>query len=270
VLFSDNSTCILNPEGETGPFYVPGELIRSDVREGQLGVPIVLDGQFIDVETCEPITGLWWDLWNCNSTGVYGGVVSSGNGNVDDTSNLDKTLLRGIQRTDSDGVVQFKTVFPGHYSGRTTHHHMVAHLNATVLSNNTLTGGSVAHIGQLFYDQDLITEVEATYPYNTNTIAITENADDNVFLAETEDSMSDPVINYVKLGNNLSDGLFGWVKIAVNRSASYDPNYSFVYTSSGGVAESGGDSTGRAAPSGSGFPSGSGIPSSALPTSTAA
>jgi protocatechuate 3,4-dioxygenase beta subunit len=270
MLFSDNSTCILNPEGETGPFYVPGELIRSDVREGQPGVPIVLDGQFIDVETCEPITGLWWDLWNCNSTGVYGGVVSSGNGNVDDTSNLDKTFLRGIQRTDNDGVVQFKTAFPGHYSGRTTHHHMVAHLNATVLSNNTLTGGSVAHIGQLFYDQDLITEVEATYPYNTNTIAITENADDNVFLAETEDSTSDPVINYAKLGNSLSDGLFGWITIAVNRSASYDPNYSFVYTSSGGVAESGGDSTGGAAPSGSGFPSGSGIPSSALPTSTVA
>jgi hypothetical protein len=193
--------------------------------------------------------------------------VATGNGNTDDTSNLNATFLRGVQKTDADGVVQFKSIFPGHYSGRTTHHHMVAHLNVTVQPNNTITGGTVAHIGQLFWDQDLIYEVEATYPYNTNNITITTNADDRVFLDETADTTSDPVIEYVMLGDELSDGLFGWITIAVNVSATYDPNYSFVYTASGGVAESGGtvtvdgggtggNGTGNGtAPSGS-FPSG--------------
>jgi protocatechuate 3,4-dioxygenase beta subunit len=242
ILFSNNSTCILNPEGEVGPYYVPGELVRTDTREGQLGVPVILDGQFIDVETCEPIQDLWWDIWNCNATGVYSGVVADGNGNSADTSNINATFLRGIHKTDRDGVVQFWTIFPGHYSSRTTHYHVVAHLNATVLPNNTVAGGKVAHIGQLFWDQDLIYEVESTYPYNTNEISITTNADDHVVLAETEESNSDPMINYVRLGNSLSDGLFGWITIAVNRSATYDPSYSFVYTSYGGVAESGGSS----------------------------
>ena len=153
--------------------------------------------------------------------------MQAGNGNSADTSNLDATFLRGIQETDSDGVVQFQTVFPGHYAGRTTHHHVVAHLDVTVQPNNTITGGTVAHIGQLFYDQSLIAEVEATYPYNTNTVALTTNAEDRVFgEQETAGTTSDPVFEYVLLGDDLSDGLFGWITIAVNVSATYDPSYS--------------------------------------------
>jgi protocatechuate 3,4-dioxygenase beta subunit len=94
------------------------------------------------------------DLWNCNATGVYSGVQAEGNGNDEDDSNLNATYLRGISKANCDGVVQFTTLFPGHYDGRTNHHHMIAHLNATVLPNNTLTGGTVPHITQLFWDQD--------------------------------------------------------------------------------------------------------------------
>ncbi|KAL1856026.1 hypothetical protein Plec18170_003894 [Paecilomyces lecythidis] len=256
---ADNNTCVLSPEGEIGPYFVPGELVRPDVREGQPGVPVILEGQFIDVETCDPILNLWWDIWNCNATGVYSGVVESGNGNSNDAANINTTFLRGIQKTDQDGVVRFNTIFPGHYSGRTNHHHLVAHLNASVLPNNTLSGGTVAHIGQLFWDQDLVYKVEATYPYNTNNITLTTNAEDHVVIAETEDSTSDPMINYVYLGDRVEDGLFGWITIGVNRSATYDTDYSFIYTGSGGEEVEG-----------SGF-SPSGLASgSALPSSTSA
>ncbi|KAJ9155243.1 GPI anchored dioxygenase [Pleurostoma richardsiae] len=257
TVFGSSHSCILNPEGETGPYYVKGELIRQDLREDQPGVPIVIDGQFIDVQTCEPIQGLFWDLWNCNSTGVYSGLVATGNGNTDDTSNLDATFLRGIQETDSDGVVQFLSVFPGHYDGRTTHHHMVAWLNATILPNNTLTSGYAAHIGQLFWDQDLINTVESSYPYNTNTISITENADDRVVSAEVEDTDSDPFFDYVYLGDSLDDGLFGWVTIGINSSATYSPNYSFEYGVDGGIALS--ETVGSDSVNGGGTGGGSGL-----------
>lgn len=72
-LFSTNSVCILASEGEVGPFWVKCELIRSDVRDGEPGIPIILDGQFIDINTCEPIEDLYWDIWNCNFTGLYSG-----------------------------------------------------------------------------------------------------------------------------------------------------------------------------------------------------
>lgn len=267
IIFASNKTCILNPEGETGPYWVKGEYIRTNLRESQPGIPIIIEGQFLDVETCEPIPGLYWDIWNCNATGVYSGVVANGNGNTDDTSNINATFLRGVQKSDADGVVTFESIFPGHYSGRTTHHHMVAHLNASVLPNNTLTGGTVAHVGQIFWDQDLINAVEATYPYNTNNITITPNADDRVFQTETEGD-SDPVLEYVYLGKDLSEGLFGWLTIAVNVSATYDPNYSFVWTGSGGVAESGGTTT---VDGGDGEGVGNGtMPSGSPPSGTAA
>ncbi|KAM0168314.1 hypothetical protein ACHAPF_011113 [Botrytis cinerea] len=72
-----NSSCILSLEGETGPFYVSGEHIRSNLRETQAGVPLVIDGQFLDSTACEPIQDLYWDIWDCNSTGIYGGIPAS-------------------------------------------------------------------------------------------------------------------------------------------------------------------------------------------------
>lgn len=79
--------------------------------------------------------------------------------------------------------------------------------------------------------------------YNTNTISITNNSDDRVFSTETTDTDTVPVFEYVYLGSDLSDGLFGWVTVGINTSATYDPNYSYVWTSTGGVAESGGTVT---------------------------
>ncbi|CEJ62548.1 hypothetical protein PMG11_11045 [Penicillium brasilianum] len=249
VFFSDDVSCILSPEGEVGPFWVKGEYIRSDVTDDEPGVPVVFDAQFIDIDTCEPIEDLYFDVWNCNSTGVYSGVQDSSNGNGNDASNLDNTALRGIQPTDSDGVAQFTSIFPGHYNGRATHVHVIAHIGATVLSNGTLTGGNIAHIGQLFYDQSLITAVEALSPYSENTVAITLNANDRVLAAETASSESDPVFNYVLLGDTVEDGIFSWIAIGIDTSASYSASYAATLTASGGVAESnsgsGGDTGGN-------------------------
>lgn len=117
-LFTDNSTCILQPEVTQGPYYVDGELIRGDITDGQEGVPLYLDIQLVDTSTCEPVPAVYMDLWHCNATGVYSGVSASGNGNSNDTSNLDATFLRGIVQTDVNGVAQYETIVPGHYTGR--------------------------------------------------------------------------------------------------------------------------------------------------------
>ncbi|CAO2656683.1 Nn.00g054860.m01.CDS01 [Neocucurbitaria sp. VM-36] len=255
-------------EGEIGPFWVKGELNRADIVDNEPGVINYMHAQFIDVNTCEPLPDLYWDVWNCNSTGVYSGVQDSSNGNGDDASNLNKTALRGLQKTDENGVATFCSVCPGHYSGRATHVHVVGHLNATEQCNGTITGGSVSHIGQLFFDQDLISEVEATYPYSTSNISITLNSADRVFGLETEESNSDLVFNYVYLNEEagVEGGLFSWITIGVDPTSSYNTSYAALLTADGGVANSnsggmgGGDGS---APSG-GAPSGmSGAPTSA-------
>lgn len=118
LLFSDNTTCILQPEVTQGSYYVDGELIRSNITECQEGVPFYLDIQLVDTSTCMSVPAVYMDLWHCNATGVYSGVAASGNGDSDDLTNVDATFLRGIVETDSNGVAQYQTIFPGHYTSR--------------------------------------------------------------------------------------------------------------------------------------------------------
>ncbi|KAI7106200.1 aromatic compound dioxygenase, partial [Hortaea werneckii] len=216
-LFEDNSSCVLQPEVTQGPYYIDGELIRKDIVEDQEGVPLYLDIQLIDTSTCEPVPAVYMDIWHCNSTGVYSGVTASGNGNENDDGNLDNTFLRGIQPSDSNGIVQFETIFPGHYTGRANHIHMITHnTNSTIVrTNGTLLGSNFttqsSHVGQMFFDQDLISTVEKTAPYSTNTQELTKNADDDILASEAADM--DPFVEYVFLGEDVSDGILAWLSI---------------------------------------------------------
>lgn len=258
ILFTGgNSSCVLSPEVTQGPYWVEGELVRLDNTDGQEGVPLTLDVQIIDVNTCNPVPNAYLEMWHCNSTGVYSGVSANGNGNsANDTSNLNATFLRGIQPANRDGVVTFDTIFPGHYTGRTTHTHVLAHINATLLPNNTLAGGSISHVGQLFYDQALISQVEEVAPYNTNTQELTLNTEDSILAEEAEDV--DPFPQYVFLGDDVSDGVFGWIAFGLDATAAYNITPAATWTENGGVANNnsmgggpGGPPPSGAAPSGS-------------------
>lgn len=209
--------------------------MRKDVTESQDGIDIILDYQVIDVDTCEPVPDVYVEIWHCNSTGTYSGVVASGNGNSDDETNLDATFLRGIQPTDSDGVTQFQSTFPGHYTGRATHIHVMVHTNATLLANHTLGNDVYAsHVGQSFFDQDLITEVETFEPYSSNTQDLTTNADDSILAEEADTDGVDPLMSYVYLGKDASEGLFAWLAFGINTtySGSVTPA-AFLYESGG-------------------------------------
>jgi Dioxygenase len=117
-LFTDNTSCILQPDSTEGPYYISGELIRKNITNGEEGIPLHLDIQIVDTASCDPVSGIYLDIWHCNATGVYGGVVANGNGDSSDSSNLKNNAFRGLQKTDQNGIVQFETLFPGHYAGK--------------------------------------------------------------------------------------------------------------------------------------------------------
>ncbi|KAE8384116.1 Intradiol ring-cleavage dioxygenase [Aspergillus alliaceus] len=260
VLFASNATCILGPDVTQGPYYVSGELIRDNIIEGQEGVPLYLDIQLIDTNTCEPVPQVYLDFWHCNATGVYSGVVANGNGNSNDDTNIDTTFLRGLQKTNEEGIVQFKTIFPGHYTSRATHIHVLTHpANETsVLPNGTITGlynTKSSHVGQLFFDQDLISVVEETAPYSTNTQELTTNAEDQI-LSEEADTI-DPFVEYVFLGDNVSDGIFSWISVGIDATESTSVTPAAYFTEDGGAEnENSGGMGGGSPPSGSGASSG--------------
>ncbi|KOC14517.1 putative GPI anchored dioxygenase [Aspergillus flavus AF70] len=270
-VFGGNTSAILSPTITDGPYYVWGEVQRSNVKEDEYcdGVDVYLEVQYIDVNTCQPIPGAFVDIWNANATGVYSGISTSGNYAAD---GWDSTYLRGIQESDQDGVVTFETIFPGHYDGRATHTHLLTHLNASVHDNNgtlVVGTGSVAHIGQLFWNEVLRSAVEDTYPYTTNTQDITSNADD-MWSIEQASSAYDPFPDYVYLGNDLKDGLFAWKQIGINVSADYTDNsyYSIAayYDENGGHQNTDSAAFGGGSGSEGGMPSGSA--SGAIPSGT--
>lgn len=87
-----------------GPYYVSGELIRTDVRESQPGFDLYLDLQFVDVNTCTVVDDLYVDFWHANLTGVYSGVIAEGTGDDNDATNINNTFHRGLYPTDEDGL----------------------------------------------------------------------------------------------------------------------------------------------------------------------
>lgn len=247
-----SSEANITMELDQGISYVRGEYVRSTISEDQSGVYTYVDLELIDLSTCKTAPDLYIDFWHCNSTGAYSGVLGSGNDNPSDLPNVDKTFLRGIQPTNQEGHASFETIFPGHYSGRATHFDTVIHSQGTVFGNGTFTAPSVHYIGQIFFDQDLISIVEATSPYNTNIIEITTNSVDQVFVL----SFGSTVLEYLYLGDDISDGLLLWGVIGVDMGTTFEITPAATLTEHGGVIHDpssigGGNMTGN-------FPSGAG------------
>ncbi|KAK0241549.1 aromatic compound dioxygenase [Armillaria nabsnona] len=236
--FDGAGSCTLVPEATQGPYWVDGEYVRKDIHEDQAGLYTYVDLELIDYATCETVAAdIFVDIWHCNATGVYSGVVASGNGDSGVGENLNATFLRGIQPTTEGGYVQFETIFPGHYTGRTPHIHVLAHGDGTAFDNGTFKTSSDRHVGQVYFDQDLITAVEETSPYNTNTQSFTTNAQDGILGQAAEDI--DPVLEYIYLGDDITDGLLAWGSMGIDLSASYVVQSAATLTENGGVANGG-------------------------------
>jgi protocatechuate 3,4-dioxygenase beta subunit len=116
-----------------GPYFTLDSLRRPDIREDRVGVPLRLTFTVVDDYYCTPIEGAVVDVWHSDAEGIYSGVVN----NIFDNNTMrlsgqqvdtrDRTsFLRGHQIADSNGRVEFTTIYPGWYSGRLPHIHVRA------------------------------------------------------------------------------------------------------------------------------------------------
>lgn len=121
--------CMITPEVTEGPYYFDPGLERVDITEGtQDGIATTIRLQVVD-GSCRPIEGARVDLWHCNAQGVYSGYPNQ-LGNLDTTG---ETFLRGTQFASATGMVEFQTIYPGWYPGRTTHMHFKVFLDQTTV-----------------------------------------------------------------------------------------------------------------------------------------
>jgi protocatechuate 3,4-dioxygenase beta subunit len=152
LLMPDAGVCTIMPQATQGPFYFDPGLERQDITEGKQGVELMVRLQAVDA-TCRPLPGARVDIWHCDAEGHYSGYPGQGDGGDIDTSG--EKFLRGVQRTDANGIASFRTIYPGWYRGRTTHVHFKVFPN----ENSMMTG-------QLYFPDTLSDKLYASaLPY---------------------------------------------------------------------------------------------------------
>ena len=138
---------------------------------------------------------------------------------MDDGSNPE-TFLRGVMLTDTDGVAEFTTIYPGWYVSRDIHIHMKVHVGGAT-EDGTYDGGTVAHIGQLAFDDSFSERIAKESPYNEKTDTFTRIADDTVFVDVEDD---DPTYFLTLTPNDdadLTKGITGTIVVGIDQSADY-------------------------------------------------
>jgi protocatechuate 3,4-dioxygenase beta subunit len=81
-----------------------------------------------------------------------------------------RDVLQGSQETDTEGVADFRTIFPGWYTGRAVHIHV-----------KVSPDGDQTHTGQLFFDPAVTSAVYTREPYAVRGEADTPNRSDGIY-----------------------------------------------------------------------------------------
>ncbi|KAG9091098.1 hypothetical protein FRC07_011933 [Ceratobasidium sp. 392] len=172
------------------------------------------------------------------------GAPGAGGGGSTSMSNQD-TFLRGGYPTNSEGMVEFTTTYPGFYTGRTVHIHTMIHTNYSVASNGSIIShaGQVRHIGQVFFEDTLNAKIVTQGVYANTTQTRTYNTDDSILDSENADGYN-AYASTELLGETEIDGILAYITIGV------DPTFEGSITSTNyvtsGLEESSSTSTGSA------------------------
>jgi protocatechuate 3,4-dioxygenase beta subunit len=171
---SANSSCVVTPSLTEGPYFVDERLNRSDLRSDpatgavKAGVPLAITMKLsqMSASSCAALAGAVVDMWHCDAVGVYSDIAQQ--------NTVGQKFLRGYQVSDSNGNVQFTTVYPGWYQGRAVHIHFKVRTTPSASSGLEFTS-------QMFFDESLTDVVHAQAPYNQKGRRDTTNTADGIY-----------------------------------------------------------------------------------------
>jgi len=129
--------CQMEKDSHEGPYFTCAPAPGKSIAAEQAGQPLTVAMRLLDAN-CQPISGGVVDIWGCNATGHYSGYGNSPDerppmvrailfGHIE--PDLSDRFCRGALITDSDGIAEFDTIYPGFYYGVPIHIHMKAHVD---------------------------------------------------------------------------------------------------------------------------------------------
>jgi protocatechuate 3,4-dioxygenase beta subunit len=212
---TNTGSCSKIPEETAGPF--PGEgsngpnvlnqtgVVRGDIRSSfaglsgtATGVPLIIKLTIVSASSCVALAGRAVYLWHCDAQGRYS-LYSSGVTN--------QNFLRGVQAADTNGVVQFTSVFPGCYAGRWPHIHFEVYpsLTAATSVSNKIATSQIA-LPKATSDAAY---AQSTYAGSAANLAQISLATDNVF-------SDGSALELATVTGNVADGYTATLSVAVN------------------------------------------------------
>jgi protocatechuate 3,4-dioxygenase beta subunit len=174
---SGGGSCTVSPTETAGPFptKTPTTLVRSDIKDDRTGVAFTANITIKNKNnSCAVLAGAIVDIWHCDKDGYYSEYGGTSMQTIDFTA---VHFLRGRQTTDTNGLVTFKSIFPGWYQSRATHIHVHIYTAA----------GTSLLVTQIAFPEgstSAVTTVNtsgAAYGYTKGMSGYTNNASDNVF-----------------------------------------------------------------------------------------
>ncbi|MFE9645207.1 intradiol ring-cleavage dioxygenase [Streptomyces sp. NPDC006365] len=234
----------LTSETTEGPYYIDADKIRRDITEDKEGIPMTLRIKVIDSESCKPVRNAAVDIWHCDALGIYSGYEDAstggggggtppsgtpsgvpsgtptgsppeGGGGVHEEPTDDERYLRGTWRTDKQGFVTFKTIFPGWYRGRCVHIHTKVHVNGE-WTDAGYEGGNTCHTGQFFFDEESVLASAEVEPYSTSTTERTTLEADTIY---DQSGTTGGLLKLKYKKDNIAKGVIGTITVGVDPEA---------------------------------------------------
>jgi protocatechuate 3,4-dioxygenase beta subunit len=193
------SMCQLWAEQDEGPYYRAAQPARRDIVEDREGVPLQLGIRLTEGDGT-PFRDAAVEIWHCDALGRYSGFPPPDPSVVVTAASApkaaylpDETFLRGGQATDVEGTVEFRTIYPGWYPGRTVHIHVAVHIPDAVFTS------------QLYFPDHISDTVLALPPYRDRPGRDTTNHTDGIIPTGGDPAMLDvsPVIGGYRAGTCL-------------------------------------------------------------------
>ena len=169
------ATCQLWSQQEEGPYRRGDQPARRDITDGRPGTPLAV-GLLLRTDRGDAVDDAEVEVWHCDALGRYSGYPPPDLDTVVTAETApqvqylpEETFLRGSQAVDAAGRVEFRTIYPGWYPGRTVHIHVAVRV------------GTTRFISQLYFPQERTSAVLARPPYREHGTPDTTNGTDEIF-----------------------------------------------------------------------------------------
>jgi len=185
LLTGGGAVCRSWSEQDEGPYHRDDQPSRRHITEDRNGLPLGL-GLGLATADGTPLRGGVVEIWHCDASGRYSGfpppdpsVVATAKTAPRGMYLAGQTFLRGSQVTDQAGIVEFRTIYPGWYPGRTVHIHVIVRAVGRVFTS------------QLYFPEAVTDEVFARPPYDERPERDTTNATDEIFSSGADPAVLD-------------------------------------------------------------------------------